>query len=134
MVTLHEEISLQLFTVQNPDIETFINEARAHFEISSGNFYMSKYDMMVRADEAPYNERRVLASDYKEIGLWLPTESKYIEQAAVILVWADDNYPIPKTMQVVYLAPNGHLVMGREVIDYVDLRNWNIEDIVAKYI
>ena len=60
MVTLHEEISLQLFTVQNPDIETFINEARAHFEISSGNFYMSKYDMMVRADEAPYNERRVL--------------------------------------------------------------------------
>lgn len=134
MNTLHEEIDLQLFTLQAPDIETFIVESQLYFEKHSNDFYTSKFDMLMDPDDTPLNERRVLANDYKEIGLWIPTESKYNPYKAVVFAWVGDSYPIPEKLQLIYVAPNGHLVIGREILYYNDIKDWDVDDLVTKYI
>lgn len=134
MTTVNEEIYNQMFNLQSPDLALFLEQGRLYFEEHPNNFYLSPLDLMIRGDRAPYNEPRMLADGYEELGLWIPSTDEQEPHRGVLLAWADDVYPTPETVQYAYLAPTGNFILGRERLPYSHLMNRTLEDIINEFI
>lgn len=134
MNTVEQEIFSQMFNLQTPNIALFIKEARQVFADTTVNFHTSSIDLMVRADESPFNEPRMLADGYEELGLWIPSKDPSNPFKAILLAWVGEANPTPGAIQYVYLTPIGHMTMGREPVYYTHLKDRTIEEVLSDII
>lgn len=123
MSTINDTMFSLLSAVQAPDVHTFIKDGRRRFDYTTADFYTSVYDLMIRSDEPPYNEPCILADEYLELGIWTPINNVNTPHKAIMLAWVDDSEVSEKSFQFVYLTPNNHLIMGREIFKYNNIKD-----------
>lgn len=134
MITVDQEIFTQMFNLQTPDIHLFIKEAREAFKTTTINFHVSSVDLMVRADKEPFNEPRMLADGYGELGLWIPSKDQQSPFKAILLAWVGDSNPTPESIQYVYLTATGHMVMARDEVKYNNIKDRTLEEVLTEVI
>ena len=134
MSTVDQEIYTQMFNLQTPNIALFIKEAREAFRLTTINFHVSSVDVMVRSDKEPFNEPRMLADGYEELGLWIPSTNNQDPFRAILLAWADDEKPTPSSIQYVYLTPTGQMVMAREPVKYDNIKDRTLAEVLSEVI
>ena len=134
MKTVDETLYSQVFNVQSANVNLFIEEAKVHFQETLANFYVSPVDIMIDVDKAPYNVPSALANDYKELGLWIPSNNPNAPFKALLLAWVDDEYPTPTSFRYVYLSPTNQLVMGRKTVLYSHVKNRTLDEVLTEVI
>lgn len=132
MLSIDDEYYLKEETVQMPVMATFLEHARESLKQTPRNFYVSDRTYEIDTHSPPYNVLSVLASGYKEIGLWIPSNLNQSPYSAIVLAWADEDYPTPSTIQLVYVSKTGHLILEARPIAYDRIKGRPVTDALTE--
>lgn len=132
MLSIDDEYYSKEETVQMPVMATFLEHARESLKQTPRNFYVSDRVYGIDTQKPPYNAVSVLARGYEEIGLWIPSNLNQTPYSAIVLAWADEGYPTPSTIQLVYVSKTGHLILEAEPIAYERIKGRLVTDALTE--
>lgn len=134
MVTLDEMFNNEKTYANNPYIGNFIDRGLIHFNnYPKDSFFVDDKLGVALPLEPPLNGPVILADEYNELGIWIPTKPTNTSYRAIMTVWASVDIDEDITIRFLYLTTDGRLVLCREEIDYSKVSDATLDELIVKF-